>query len=365
MDNNPDYEHPSMQGGFVQGGEQPPVTQPPIAQQPVMQQVPPTQALPTSGLAIAGMVLGIIALLTVFIPIINFGSPVLAIIGLALSIVGFVGIKNGKKSGKGIAIAGIALCAIVTVMALLVSAACSAAVSSSAAKASSSSEAVAASSSASPASGQAAASASEESKYVGTWDVVEVTVQGKKYNEQAVEASRKKGDDSFLVLEEDGSAIYVLAGARGDFSWEVVDDNTINVYRGKEVSTKLKLKDDVLGGDTLKLRRGEPRASIPAPANGQASSGTGATSAAVDPDLKAFLDSYEAFADEYVAFMQKYKESGDAVGMMQDYTEFMQRYNDFASKANSYQSKNMSDADRAYYIEVTGRVSKKLLEAAV
>jgi len=64
---------------------------------------------PTSGMAVAGLVLGILALLTSFIPIINNGAFFLGLLGLIFSIVGLVGTMRGKKSGKGIAIAALVL----------------------------------------------------------------------------------------------------------------------------------------------------------------------------------------------------------------------------------------------------------------
>lgn len=63
----------------------------------------------TSGMAIAGLVLGIVAIVTSFLPIINNVSFFLAFVGIILAIVGFVGIRKGKHSGSGIAIAGIVL----------------------------------------------------------------------------------------------------------------------------------------------------------------------------------------------------------------------------------------------------------------
>lgn len=65
-----------------------------------------------SGMAIAGFVLGIIALLTSFIPIVNNMSMFLAVLGLIFVIIGLVGIKKGKKSGKGLAIAALIICII-------------------------------------------------------------------------------------------------------------------------------------------------------------------------------------------------------------------------------------------------------------
>lgn len=74
-----------------------------------------TQANPNpskSGLAIAGLVLGIIAAATSFMPIINNASFFLALIGLILSIIGIMGIRKGKSSGMGMAVAGLVLCLI-------------------------------------------------------------------------------------------------------------------------------------------------------------------------------------------------------------------------------------------------------------
>ena len=90
----------------------------------------------------------------------------------------------------------------------------------------------------------------------------------------------------------------------------------------------------------------------------------GISSGDVDPDLKAFLDEYEAFMDDYVEFMKKYKESGSSVEMLSDYMAMMQRYADFVSAAEKYNSEEMSAADAAYYLDVTTRVSKKMLEVA-
>lgn len=84
----------------------------------------------------------------------------------------------------------------------------------------------------------------------------------------------------------------------------------------------------------------------------------------VNPDLKAFLDEYEAFMNDYVEFMKKYKESGSSVEMLSDYMTMMQRYADFASAAEKYNSEEMSAADAAYYLDVTTRISKKMLEVA-
>lgn len=62
---------------------------------------------PRSGLAIAGLVLGIIALLTSLMPIINNMSFFVALVGAVLAIVGLVACMRGKRAGKGLAVAAI------------------------------------------------------------------------------------------------------------------------------------------------------------------------------------------------------------------------------------------------------------------
>ena len=84
----------------------------------------------------------------------------------------------------------------------------------------------------------------------------------------------------------------------------------------------------------------------------------------VDPDLKAFLDSYEEFVNQYVEFMKKYNsDPNNMVSMLGEYSEMMQKYADFAEKIDKYDSNSMSTEDYKYYIEVTTRCTQKMLEA--
>lgn len=65
---------------------------------------------PTSSLAVASLVLGIIAIILAFIPIINNLAFILAIIGLALGIAGIIVTgKHKHKVGRGLALTGVIL----------------------------------------------------------------------------------------------------------------------------------------------------------------------------------------------------------------------------------------------------------------
>ena len=91
---------------------------------------------------------------------------------------------------------------------------------------------------------------------------------------------------------------------------------------------------------------------------------TAADTNGIDPDFKAAMDSYEEFMDEYVAFMKKYMDNPNDVGLLVDYADYVRKYAEFVEDFEKWENEEMNAAETAYYIEVQGRVSKKLLEVA-
>lgn len=61
----------------------------------------------TSGAAIAGLVLGVIAVVSSWVPIINNFSFVLAVVGAVVALVGLSGTLRGKRAGRGLAVAAL------------------------------------------------------------------------------------------------------------------------------------------------------------------------------------------------------------------------------------------------------------------
>ena len=86
----------------------------------------------------------------------------------------------------------------------------------------------------------------------------------------------------------------------------------------------------------------------------------------IRPEVKAFLDAYEACMDEYVDFMQKYMNADPSsmASMMGDYYSILARYTEFAEKIDAFDESELTNAELAYYLEVTNRVSQKLLSVA-
>lgn len=70
------------------------------------------------GLAVAALVLGIVAVAGCFVPLLNIGSIVLALIGLTL---GIVALARGAE-GRGLAVAGVVLAAVAVIVAITVNA---------------------------------------------------------------------------------------------------------------------------------------------------------------------------------------------------------------------------------------------------
>ncbi|QKF07669.1 DUF5067 domain-containing protein [Berryella wangjianweii] len=84
----------------------------------------------TPAVAIAGLVIGILAALTSFIPIINNVSFILALVGAVLGVVGVIQTKGGKRGGKGLAITALVVNIVAIVMVLATQALFSAAIDS-------------------------------------------------------------------------------------------------------------------------------------------------------------------------------------------------------------------------------------------
>ena len=140
----------------------------------------------------------------------------------------------------------------------------------------------------------------------------------------------------------------------------------------------VQLPTDPLARQTAPAVTSAPR-TTPKPAAGQTAAPTAEPAAEptpepkaavsdneIRPEVKEFLDAYEACMDEYVDFMQKYlnADSTSAVAMLGDYYGILARYTEFAEKLDTFDESELNNAELAYYLEVTGRVSRKLLSVA-
>lgn len=189
------------------------------------------------------------------------------------------------------------------------------------------------------------------------------------YSEKELSQFRKEGRDSYIVFNEDGTANIVLNTQVSKFTWEATGDSEATLSNDAGKIPVIRSNDEIVCGGSneyMAFRKGKARDSLPteSSASSASASASSAASGEVSPDLKEWLDSYEAFVDEYIEFMKNYQESGDAMSMLSDYTNYMQRYSEYMDKASKMDTSKMSAADYAYYIDVTARISKKLLEVS-
>ena len=88
------------------------------------------------------------------------------------------------------------------------------------------------------------------------------------------------------------------------------------------------------------------------------------SSDAIGSDFKEAMDSYEEFMNDYVAFMKKYMDNPSDLSLLSSYATYMSDYADMVEKFEEWEDEDLNTAELAYYIEVQGRVSAKLVEVA-
>lgn len=82
------------------------------------------------------------------------------------------------------------------------------------------------------------------------------------------------------------------------------------------------------------------------------------------PEFKEAMDSYEAFYDEYCTFMQKYMNNPSDLTMLTKYTDLMSKATDVDEKFDAWDQSDMSDEELKYYLDVSNRVMKKLVDVS-
>ena len=78
----------------------------------------------------------------------------------------------------------------------------------------------------------------------------------------------------------------------------------------------------------------------------------------ISPEFQAAMDGYEDFMDSYVEFMKNYDASDWS--MLTKYSELMIEYAEWMEKIDDMDDDDMTTAEAALYVEVTGRVMGKL-----
>lgn len=86
--------------------------------------------------------------------------------------------------------------------------------------------------------------------------------------------------------------------------------------------------------------------------------------ALLSPEFKKTMDDYEAWFDHYCEVMKKYEENPSDLTLMSEMTDLLSEEVIMLDEMESMDQSEMNAAELAYYLEVTARIEKKLLEVA-
>ena len=87
-------------------------------------------------------------------------------------------------------------------------------------------------------------------------------------------------------------------------------------------------------------------------------------SALLSPEFKKTMDDYEAWFDHYCEVMKKYEEDSSNLELLSEMTDLLSEVTTMLEQMENMDQSEMNTAELAYYLEVTARIEKKLLEVA-
>ena len=84
----------------------------------------------------------------------------------------------------------------------------------------------------------------------------------------------------------------------------------------------------------------------------------------ISPEFKKTMDDYEAWFDHYCDVMKRYQEDSTDLELLSEMTDLLSEEATMLEQMENMDQSEMNTAELAYYIEVTARIEKKLIEVA-
>lgn len=180
-----------------------------------------------------------------------------------------------------------------------------------------------------------------------------------------------KHENSFSADNENGDSIYI--------KYEGFNIISISIYAAKEDSQETESTKSVADSisaevtdvpvqttaeqtTTVQTTTPAPQTTTTAPA--EEPTPEQSQSSGVRAEVKQALDSYETLMNEYCDFMEKYSANPDDLTLIMEYSDFLAKYTDAMNKLSALDDIELNDEETKYYLEVTNRVSARLIEAA-
>lgn len=157
----------------------------------------------------------------------------------------------------------------------------------------------------------------------------------------------------------------VLMSACGNKEVSVKSDKTLS---GEEVQSPT--SNDVSQKDTIDSENAENKDSENEDAENENIENDlpDTTEGLVDgmrPEFKEAMDSYEAFYNEYCDFMKKYAENPSDMELLSSYADMLTKAAEASEKFEAWEDNELNDTEMKYYLDVSNRIAKKLLEVSV
>ena len=192
-----------------------------------------------------------------------------------------------------------------------------------------------------------------EKDVYGTWKLCGVyTVSDSQYYTLAeVRKANEKLAESYFVFAQDGKGFVRIEDSEQHITW-TYEDKTIIIGNAKIgcAYDLLFMTDDTY---IYLFIKDSDDCTIPEKQDD------------IRPEFKEAMDSYEEFFKEYCEFMKKMKENPNDISLLLSYTQYMTQYAEMMQKMEAMDDGTLNDAELQYYLEVTGRITQMLYEAAL
>lgn len=80
------------------------------------------------------------------------------------------------------------------------------------------------------------------------------------------------------------------------------------------------------------------------------------------PEFKQAMDSYESFYNEYVDLLNQYKANPTDFSILTKYMSMLSKLEEIDTAFKAWDSSNMTSEELKYYLEVSTRIQKKLVD---
>lgn len=170
-----------------------------------------------------------------------------------------------------------------------------------------------------------------------------------------------KSDTNYSAKNAEGAQVYVKYEGNNTMSVSVsaAKDNTSSSSSASSSSSTSSASSTASSSSSDSSSSSSNSSSVASKIAGAVSS---AASGAVSSDFKQVMDDYETFMNNYCDFLEKYNAAADKSSMDQEALDLLNQETEWLNKVNSMDQSSLSAADSAYYLAVTTRVQKRLLE---